>query len=217
MIKNPCISGIYGILPSALVNDLLLQKAEATMRGGVQVLQYRNKKLGFQRARKQCLALRALCDDYHCALVINDSIQLAKHCKADGVHLGREDVTDLTQARRDIGRSVWMGITCRGDAALAQHALSSGADYVSFGAVFATTSKTNVPVIGMPRLQKARDLFPHVTLCAIGGIDATRIPQLKACGVDAVAVISSLFSATDLEKQARLLVTTWEDSPCQRS
>ena len=210
MNKPSSIQGIYGILPSGLGHDALLQQAEAAMRGGVRVLQYRNKKCGFQRAKKQCLALRALCHDFHAALVVNDSIQLAKACHADGVHLGKEDTADITQARLEIGNTMWMGMTCRGDAALAQHALGCGVDYVSFGAVFASTSKKDVPVIGLPRVQKARSLFPDATLCAIGGINVARIAEVKACGVDAIAVISSLFAADDIEAQARLMVAAWE-------
>ncbi|MDQ6975554.1 MAG: thiamine phosphate synthase [Mariprofundaceae bacterium] len=211
MIKNrSCIHGIYGILPSGLATDTLLKQAEEAMRGGVLVLQYRDKTRAFKRARKQCLALRALCHHYHCALIINDSVQLAKDCDADGVHLGREDISNLAQTRNEIGGKLCMGITCRGDAALAQHALACGADYISFGAIFATTSKKNVPVIGLARLQKARSLFPDASICAIGGINVDTILPTRMCGADAVAVISSLFSSTNIEQQARTMVAAWE-------
>jgi thiamine-phosphate pyrophosphorylase len=204
------IDGIYGILPSGLSTELLLQQAEAAMRGGVRVLQYRNKQPGFHRARKQAKALRALCRDYQTMFMVNDSIPLALACEADGVHLGREDAMDLTQVRRDIGNHLCMGITCRADAALAKHALACGADYLSFGAVFASSTKADVPVIGLPRLQRARQMFPDATICAIGGIDASRLEAVKACGVNAAAVISSLFTAEDIEQQARLMVSAWQ-------
>jgi len=204
------IDGIYGILPSGLSTELLLQQAEAAMRGGVRVLQYRNKQPGFHRACKQGQALRTLCRDYQTMFIVNDSIPLALACEADGVHLGREDAMDLTQVRRDIGNDLCMGITCRADAALAKHALACGADYVSFGAVYASTTKTDVPVIGLPRLQRARQMFPDAIICAIGGIDTSRLGEVKSCGANTAAVISSLFAAPDIEQQARLMIAAWQ-------
>jgi len=204
------IDGVYGILPSGLSTELLLQQAESAMRGGVRVLQYRNKQPGFHRARKQGQALRALCRDYQTMFIVNDSIPLALACEADGVHLGSEDVMDLTQARRDIGNDLCMGITCRADAVLAKHALACGADYLSFGAVFASTTKADVPVIGLPRLQRARQMFPDAIICAIGGIDASHLAEVKACGANAAAVVSCLFAAADIEQQARLMVAAWQ-------
>ena len=201
--------GIYGILPSALSLQDMLAKAEAAMRGGLRLIQYRNKKQGFHRARKEAQALRALCDNYDCTLIVNDSIQLAKACLADGVHLGRADISSLESLRQTLGEHMLLGVTCRADAAWARHVLTCDVDYLSFGAVYASRSKPEVPVMGIPRLHKARQMFPDARICAIGGITAERLPEVRACGADAAAVISGLFSADDIATQARLLVKQW--------
>lgn len=202
--------GIYAILPSGLQTKLVLEQAEAAITGGIRLLQYRNKHLGYFKAVKQCKALRKLCSDLDADLIINDSVQLALECEANGVHLGREDTQDLTKVRQEVGCDIWLGVTCRGDAVLAKHAIECGADYLSFGAIFPSSSKPDVPVIGISRLQKARKMFPEMAICAIGGIGLHNIPQIKACGVESAAVISSLFSSSDITLEARTMVDAWE-------
>lgn len=209
MSEHKRVTGIYGILPADLETELLLQQAEAALRGGVRLLQFRDKKQGFKRAVKRASMLRELTRQYDARLIINDSLQLAQACAADGVHMGRDDAPDLNRLRMEVGDELIVGITCRADAAFAKHALGLGADYVSFGAVFATHSKPDVPVIGLPRLAKARQMFPDADICAIGGITLENIAEIKAAGADTAAVISGLFAAPDIEERARTLVAAW--------
>jgi len=203
------LSGIYGILPADLNTDDLLVKAEAALKGGLRILQFRDKKQGYHRALKRAKALRALTGDYDACFIVNDSVQLALEAQADGVHLGRDDMPNLTQLRVEVGHSLIVGVTCRADAGLAKHVLNEGADYISVGAVWATRSKPEVPAIGLPRLMKARQMFPDANICAIGGIDASNIVQVKAAGADCAAVISGLFSADNIEAEATKLLAIW--------
>ncbi|MES0372031.1 MAG: thiamine phosphate synthase [Mariprofundaceae bacterium] len=203
------ITGIYGILPADLETADLLQRAEAALKGGVKTLQFRDKKQGFKQAVKRGKALRKLTSQYDSKLIINDSIQLAHEVEADGVHLGKGDIDNLLQIRVDAGDELLLGITCRADATFGKHALESGADYLSFGAVFPTRSKSEVPTIGLPRLQKARQLFPDSNIIAIGGITLEAISAVKATGADAAAVISGLFASDDIESTARAMNDIW--------
>jgi len=205
------ISGIYGILPADLETVDLLTRAEAALKGGVKTLQFRDKKQGFKDALKRGKALRELTVRYSAKLIVNDSIQLAQELEADGVHLGKGDIENLTIVRHDVGNELILGVTCRADAAFGKHALESGADYLSFGAVFPTTSKPEVPTIGLPRLQKARELFPEANIVAIGGITLEALPAIKLTGVDCAAVISGLFSSDDIESTARAMCDQWSD------
>jgi len=205
------ITGIYGILPADLESADLLARAEAALKGGVKTLQFRDKKQGYKDALKRSKALRELTAHYGAKLIVNDSIQLAQETKADGVHLGKGDIENLPIVRHDVGSELILGVTCRADAAFGKHALESGADYLSFGAVFPTTSKPEVPTIGLPRLQKARELFPEANLVAIGGITLEALPTVKNTGVDAVAVISGLFAEDDIESTARAMCDLWGD------
>lgn len=205
------LEGIYGILPADLDLDALLQRAEAALRGGVRVLQLRDKKTGYRRRLERARALRALTSSHDARLIINDSLQLAIEAGADGVHLGRGDLDkSLAQLRMEEGaRQLIIGITCRADAAFARHVLNEGADYVSFGAIWASGTKPDVPPIGLARLHKARQLFPEATICAIGGITRERLPQVRRAGADLAAVVSSLFESSDIEATARDMVACW--------
>ncbi|NOR73311.1 MAG: thiamine phosphate synthase [Mariprofundaceae bacterium] len=204
------VSGIYGILPADLETQELLKRAEAALKGGVKTLQFRDKKQGFKVALKRGKALKALTARYGAKLIVNDSIQLAHEIEADGVHLGRGDIEDLALIRQNAGEGLILGVTCRADASFGNHAIESGADYLSFGAVFPTTTKPEVPAIGLPRLQKAINMFPDANIVAIGGIGLEAIGAVKSTGVDSVAVISALFAADKVESTARAMVEAWE-------
>jgi len=204
------ISGVYGILPADLATEYLLSQAESALKAGIRTLQLRDKKQGYKRALKRACALRALTQQYDATFVVNDSIQLAKEAQADGVHLGRDDIHNIVGIRDDVGAAMHIGVTCRADAVFAKLALRQGADSVSFGAVFASQTKSDVPVLGIPRLQKARQMFPDANICAIGGITLKNIAMVKQAGATSVAVISSLFDADDIEQRAREMIAAWE-------
>lgn len=208
-------TGIYGILPADLSTELLLEKAEAALKGGIQTLQLRDKRAGFKRQLKRALLLRDLTQQYQATCIINDSLQLALESGADGVHLGRNDVADVSSIRHQVADDFILGITCRADAHYAKKALDFGANYVSFGAIFASTTKSDVPVIGLPRLAKAHTMFPDANVCAIGGIKLENLASIKATGATYAAVISSLFAAepNQIEVRAKAMVSMWNNAP----
>ena len=208
-------SGIYGILPADIETNLLLEKAEAALKGGIKTLQLRDKKLGFKRKLKRAQQLRTLTQHHNASLIINDSVQLAKESDADGVHLGKDDVHDVLTMRGDLPDDLIVGITCRADVQLAKMALQHGANYISFGAVFASKTKADVPEIGIPRLAKACAMFPDAKICAIGGINMDNLVMVKMAGATYAAVISSLFdgSPKDIQTQAENMVNLWNNAP----
>jgi thiamine-phosphate pyrophosphorylase len=203
------LTGIYGILPADLETDDLLNRAEAALKGGVRILQFRDKKQGYKRALQRAQALRRLTLGYEATFIVNDSIQLALDSSADGVHLGRDDEALTAVKLREISGKMLIGITCRADASLAKSVLDNGVDYIAFGAIWKTDSKPEVPEIGLNRLAKARQMFPDANICAIGGISADNVAAVKAAGADCAALISGLFAAQDIESQATNLVETW--------
>jgi thiamine-phosphate pyrophosphorylase len=205
------IHGIYGILPAALPDAELLAKAGAALRGGIRTLQLRDKKHGYKDALKRAGKLVRLAHDHGARLIVNDSLQLAAESGADGVHLGRSDVQDIAAMRTGAG-PLLIGISCKGDAAFARHALEQGADYVSFGAVFPTASKQDAVVIGLPRLAKARQMFPGANICAIGGITVEALPAVRRAGADCAAVIAALFDGSDVETKAHEMVEAWNNA-----
>ncbi len=213
MPESRRINGIYGILPEGLETAELLEKAEASLAGGVKTLQLRDKGQGYRETLKRAKRLRQLTHDYGARLIVNDSLQLAGESGADGVHLGRSDMQSVVTIRAELGEKPLIGISCQGDAAFARHVLGEGCDYVSFGAIFTTTSKQNAVPIGLPRLAKARALFPEANICAIGGLTQESLPAIRMAGADSAAVISSLFGEADIQLQARNMVGIWNNSP----
>lgn len=213
MAERPRLSGIYGILPADADTEALLAQAEAALRGGVRILQLRDKQQGYKRRIRRAEGLRELTRRYGARLIINDDLRVALDSDADGVHLGRTDLQDLTTLRQEAGETLIVGISCKGDALFAQQALAHGADYVSFGAIYPTTTKQDATPIGLERLRKARQLFPEANICAIGGIDEAHLPAVKAAGADCAAVVSALFAAADIEATARRMEALWQATP----
>jgi thiamine-phosphate pyrophosphorylase len=203
------LSGIYGILPADLETDDLLNRAGAALEGGVRILQFRDKKQGYKRALQRAQALRQLTLEHGATFIVNDSIQLALDCGADGVHLGRDDEALTTATLSEIGDKMLIGITCRADASLAKSVLDNGVDYVAFGAIWKTQTKSEVPEIGLNRLAKARQMFPAANICAIGGISVHNIAAVKTAGADCAALISGLFAAQDIKVRAGQLIEAW--------
>ncbi len=203
MSRNPScrISGLYAITPDESDTAALLRKAVLVLAGGARVLQYRNKAADASLRAEQAGKLRALSREYAVLLIINDDVALARLVDADGVHLGGDDGSVAT-ARALLGDDKIIGVSCYNRAALAHEAVRQGADYVAFGSFFSSSVKPDA-VTALPELlgQARRELA--VPLVAIGGITVQNGPGLLAAGADALAVISSLFDVTDIQKAAQ--------------
>ncbi len=195
------ISGLYAITPEEDNTASLLRRVRLALQGGVRVLQYRNK-LGSTALRlEQANALRKLTLEYGVPLIINDDASLALKVDADGVHLGFEDGS-VSAARATLGGTKIIGVSCYNRLDLAREAASLGADYIAFGAFFASNIKPSAPAANMELLQQARREI-DLPLVAIGGITAKNGAQLLAAGASALAVISALFGAEDIQYAAR--------------
>jgi len=190
------LRGLYAVTPEAADADTLLRQVSAALEGGIAALQYRRK----QRAGAQeAAALAALCRRSGVPFFVNDDLDLALACGADGLHLGRDD-GDLAAARAKLVGKV-LGVSCYDSLSAARAAVAAGADYVAFGSVFASPTKPGAVRAALSLFAEARALA--VPLIAIGGITLQNAPQLLAAGADALAVISDLFDAPDIAARAR--------------
>ena len=195
------ISGLYAITPEEQCTAELLRRVNLALQGGVRVLQYRNK-LGCAITRlEQATALRQLTRAFDVPLIINDDAALAMQVDADGVHLGGEDGS-VNAARAMLGSGKMIGVSCYNRLSLAHQAAGAGADYVAFGAFFASVVKPSAPVATLDLLVQARREL-DLPLVAIGGITVQNGASLLTSGASALAVISALFSAEDIELAAR--------------
>ncbi|MDP3209974.1 thiamine phosphate synthase [Methylotenera sp.] len=191
------IKGLYAITPDEQDTDILLAKVEAALQGGIGILQYRNKLADHKLKTQQARALLPLCRQYQVPFIINDSIKLCLTLDADGVHFGADD-GNLAEARVRLGNDKILGASCYNRFDLALSAQQLGADYVAFGACFASSTKPNAPVAGLHLFTQAKAEL-HVPAVAIGGITLENAPLAISAGASSVAVINAIFNADDVK------------------
>ena len=195
------ISGLYAVTPDLADTALLLTQTAAALAGGVKLVQYRNKTAGKNLRCEQAAALRELCRRHNAALIINDHVELACEIDADGVHVGADDAS-VAAARARLGSGKIIGASCYKDLQLGLAAAAQGADYVAFGSFYASAVKPGAARAPLSILQAARQQVA-LPVVAIGGITLNNAGELIRAGASAVAVISALFAAPDIEAAAR--------------
>ena len=197
------IKGLYAITPDMADTDLLLQKVEAALQGGINLLQYRNKTANHKLQTQQARAILPLCRQYNVPLIINDSVKLCLTLDADGVHLGADD-GNLAEVRAIIGKDKILGASCYNRFDLALAAQKAGASYVAFGACFASQTKPNAAVASLELFVRAKTEL-NIPIVAIGGINLQNAPQVIQAGAHAIAVIDAIFNAGDIKLSAQRL------------
>lgn len=194
---------LYAVTDRAWVGKLTLpQQVEAALKGGATCVQLREKNLADSSVLAEAREISALCKQYRVPFILNDNVALAAQCGADGVHLGQEDM-DPAQARRILGPDAIIGVSAH-NVAEAKAAVAAGADYLGCGAMFATTTKTNVTALPKETL-RAICAAVGVPVVAIGGISKQNLLSLAHCGEAGVALVSAIFAAEDIEKECREL------------
>jgi thiamine-phosphate pyrophosphorylase len=175
------------------------EMARRALDGGATAIQLRAKGLSVRELVAEGERLAALCRRRGAPFFVNDRVDVALACGADGVHLGPDDM-DPRAARRLLGKDALIGVSVydQGDVESAEQI---GAAYVAVGAVYSTTTKT-IDVVGTEGVRRLRAMT-SLPVVAIGGIDASRAAEAVAAGADGVAVISFLSAAEDIEGAAR--------------
>lgn len=194
------IRGLYALTPDEADTARLTELVQAAIEGGARLVQYRNKVAPPRLRRQQAEALLALCRRCGVPLIINDDLALAAAIEADGVHLGRDD-GDASVARARLPGRI-LGVSCYNEIDRAIAAQRAGADYVAFGRFFQSRTKPGDIMASLDLVVEAKRKVP-LPVVAIGGIEFEHTPSLIAGGVDAVAVISALFSSADVRQAAR--------------
>ena len=180
----------------------LYQQVEAALKGGVTCVQLREKELDQAEFLQEAKELCALCRRYGVPFIVNDNVDIAVACKADGIHVGQEDMA-AGEVRRRAGEDMILGVSVH-TAEEARQAVRDGADYLGLGAVFPTSTKTDVEQMPNETLRAICDAV-DVPIVAIGGINRGNILRLAGSGVDGVALVSAIFSAEDIEGTCREL------------
>ena len=194
---------LYAVTDRAWVGEqTLYQQVESALKGGATCVQLREKQLGDADFLQEAIQIHALCQQYGVPLFINDNVEVALQCHAEGIHVGQEDMA-AAQVRARVGEGMMIGVSVH-SVEEAQEAVKHGADCLGVGAAFATHTKTDVDVLPHETLKAICDAV-DIPVVAIGGIHKENILQLKGTGVDGVALVSAIFAAKDIETECREL------------
>ncbi|HEV8260136.1 MAG TPA: thiamine phosphate synthase [Burkholderiales bacterium] len=202
------VSGLYAVTPALVDSALLRSKVEAALRGGARILQYRNKAADEQLRREQAFQIAWLCRDAGACFIVNDSIELARDVAADGVHLGKDD-NGIGAARAMLGPGKLIGVSCYNQLLRARDAVAQGADYIAFGSFFPSATKPGAVTASRDLLRAAKEF--SLPIVAIGGITPDNAAGLIEAGADAVAVVSAVFDAPDVERAARRIAALFAE------
>lgn len=186
-------SGLYAITQTEnKTSEQVINDVNAAIKGGIQVLQYRDKQP--TDALYLAGALKELCHTANIPLIINDQIELAKYIGADGVHIGKDD-GQLNHARATLGKQAIIGVSCYNSLASALFAEQNSANYVAFGRFFPSNSKPLAGPASIDTLEQAKVTL-RVPIVAIGGILPGNGELLLQAGADLLAVIGGIFTET---------------------
>lgn len=176
------------------------QMAEEAVRGGVDVLQLRDKTLSDVELLKTAVDLARICRKSGVLFLVNDRPDIALLSGADGVHLGQDDLP-IAAARGILGREALVGRSTHSlKQALA--AQSEGADYIGVGPVFATPTKPDYGSVGLELVRQAADQIT-IPFVAIGGIDLNNISSVLEAGARRIAAVRAICGAPDIAQAAR--------------
>ena len=169
--------------------------AREMMRAGLKILQYREKDKASGRMLEECLALRAITREAGCCFIVNDHVDIAMLCRADGVHVGQEDLP-LAAVRELVGDSMLVGVSTH-NMEEARAAVAGGADYLGAGAMFPTITKKNLTLSSLGYLREVTAWSP-VPVVAIGGINERTVREVLAHGGRCCAMVSAITLAPDI-------------------
>ncbi len=189
--------------------DLSVRVA-AGLRGGVDIVQLRDKRASREELLPLAVELKGICERAGAIFTVNDDVELARLSAAHGVHLGQEDLP-IARAREVLGSHVIVGRSAStvGEALVA---VQEGADYLGVGTVYATPTKPDAVVTGPLLLRElARQRMP-VPWFAIGGVTLGTAQEVADAGAPGFAVVRAVLDAKDPEAAARELRSYLEKS-----
>ena len=185
-----------------LVDTDIYTGVEQAIKGGVTLVQLREKSLSTLEFYNIAVKIKAITDKYKIPLIINDRIDIAMSIDAAGVHLGQSDMP-ANIARNIIGKNKIEGVstTTLEEARIAER---QGADYVGVGAMFPTTTKNDASAVSIHCLKEIKDIIT-IPVVAIGGINENNVDLLKLTNIDGIAVVSDILGKKNISEAAQKL------------
>ena len=187
---------LYAVTDQAWLKEgeSLVDVVKEVLKNGATFLQIREKDLREDAFEAEAKRLKDICAEYHVPYVVNDNVEIALSCNADGVHVGQSDIKGR-DIRAIIGEDKILGISA-GTVEEACAAERAGADYIGVGAVFGTSTKKNARNMSVEQLKEIVNAVT-IPVVAIGGINEKNIAELEESGINGVAVVSAIFAAED--------------------
>lgn len=180
----------------------LIEQIESALKGGVTLVQLREKNLENQQFVEEAIRVKEVCHKYNVPLIINDNIDVAIKSGADGIHVGQEDMS-VSDIRKLVGDNMIIGATAK-TVEQAKIAEEKGADYIGVGAVFPSPTKTNAIRITVEKLKEICGSV-NIPAVAIGGINKGNMEEIKGGGMKGIALVSAIFGAEDIEAECKEL------------
>lgn len=180
----------------------LMEQVEDALKGGATCVQLREKELDEESFLQEAYEMKALCEKYGVPFFINDNVEIAIKCKADGIHVGQDDM-EASNVRALVGEDMMIGVSVNCvEQALA--AVQAGADCLGVGAMFSTATKLDADSVTFETLKEICNAV-DIPVVAIGGISKENMMQLKGTDVDGVALVSAIFGAENIEEECKEL------------
>lgn len=194
---------LYAITDRRYLGSRTLREAvEEAIKGGVSMLQLREKELSDEAFIEEARSIKQVCSNYGVPLIINDRVDVALKAGADGVHVGLGDEA-VAEIRKRVGCDFIIGCTAK-SVEQAKKAEADGADYIGVGAVFASPTKETALGISLDEL-RAISSSVAIPSVAIGGLSLDNIAKLEGAGMKGLAVVSAIFSDEDIKRAAMML------------
>jgi thiamine-phosphate pyrophosphorylase len=194
---------LYFVTDSSLPLPQLLHVIEEAVKGGVGVVQLREKQLNGLKFYEKAKVLKKLLTSYDIPLIINDRIDIALSVEADGVHIGQEDIP-LDMVKKIVPSTMIVGVSAK-TFTEAQKAEKGGADYIGVGAMFPTKTKADSEVAAKAELVKIANEI-KIPKVAIGGIKEENIAKIREYRFDGIAVISAISKSENPYEQSENLL-----------
>ena len=194
---------LYAVTDRSWLNgETLASQVEKSLKGGVSLVQLREKELSYDDFLNEAYEIKALCKKYSVPFIINDNVKIAIKCKADGIHIGQKDMI-ASDVRKLVGYDIILGVSAQTveQAILAE---KMGADYLGVGSVFSTSTKTDADSVSLETLKAICDAV-SIPVVAIGGITEENLTELKGSGICGVALVSAIYSSHNIEEACKKL------------
>ena len=197
------LKGLYAITDEHLTpEETMISQVEEALSAGINIIQHRDKTKTDDQVEETCRALQALCRSHNALFIIDDRPHLAQKIKADGLHIGKNDIT-LAEAKGIFTHGL-IGVSCYGSVTRAEELEKEGAAYVAFGSFFPSPTKPKSGIISTNVLDKAKQRV-EVPVCAIGGITNDNITEIAQHKPEMISVVSAVFKGNIKQNVETLL------------